>query len=285
MKNILEVKELSKSYPQFSLKNINFNIEEGTIMGLIGENGAGKTTIIKAILNLINKDSGEISIFNKDNIKEEKIIKEDIGVVLGESFFSPMVDAKDISNIMKLLHKKWDEKLFEKYLLKFQLPKDKKIKDLSKGMLMKLEIATALSHNPKLLILDEPTSGLDPIVRKEILDIFLDFIQDETKSILLSTHITSDLERIADNITFINNGQIVLKEKTNVLIENYGIIKCDDKTFNNIEKDDIIRYKKNKYNYEILIKNKREIINKYKNIIIDKPSIEDIMYIYIKGEI
>ena len=284
MENNLEVKNLCKKYNGFELKDINLELPKGMIMGIIGENGAGKTTTIKAILNMINRDSGKIAIFGLDNIKDGKQIKEDIGVVLDDSFLSEYLNPIDINKIMKNIYKNWDEKLYFKYIEDFKLPKDKMSKEYSSGMKMKLKIAVALSHNPKLLILDEPTSGLDPVARNEILDIFQDFIQDEEKSILVSSHITSDLEHIADYITFINNGEIVLTKTRDELLENYGIVKCSADDFEEIDKNDFVKYKKNRYEYEILVEDKFEFKRKYKFEIIDKPTIEDIMLIYIKGE-
>lgn len=283
MKYAIEIKNLEKNYPNFKLDNINFKIPSGVIVGLIGENGAGKTTLIKSILNIINKDKGTIKIFDKDNKEQELEIKEDIGVVLDNSFFPEILNAKNINSIMKDVYKNWDSNLFYKYLNKFNIKDIQIIKTMSKGMRKKLEIATALAHKPKLLILDEPTSGLDPIVRNEVLDIFLNFIEDEKNTILLSTHITSDLEHIADKIIFISNGKIVLDKSRDDLLDNYGILKCDIKEFNNIDENDIVAYKKNKYNYEILIDNINSCKRKYKNYIIDKITLEDLMLIMIKG--
>lgn len=284
MENILEIANLNKKYKDFELKNINIKLPKGMIMGLIGENGAGKTTTIKSILNVINIDSGEIKIFEKDNKKYEKEIKEDVGVVLDDSFLSEYLTPNDINKIMKNIYKNWDEKLYFKYIEDFKLPKDKKSKEFSSGMKMKLKIATSLSHHPKLLILDEPTSGLDPVARAEILDIFQDFIQDEEKGIFISSHITSDLEHIADYITFINNGEIVLTKTRDELLENYGIVKCSEEEFKKIDKKDFVKYKKSKYEYDILVENKYEFRKKYNIEIIDKSSLDDIMLIYIKGE-
>ena len=251
-------------------------------MGFIGENGAGKTTTIKSILNIINKDSGQIKIFGLDN-KETKI-KEDIGVVLDDSFFSEYLNPLDINKIMKNIYKNWDEKLYFKYIEDFKLSKEKISKEYSSGMKMKLKIAVALSHHPKLLILDEPTSGLDPIARNEILDIFQEFIQDENKGIFVSSHITSDLEHIADYITFINNGEIIFSKTKDELLESYGIARCSKEQFDKIKKEDYIKYKKNKYEYDVLIENKYEFRKNYNISVIDKTSLEDIMLIYIKGE-
>ena len=254
MENILEIKNLSKKYDSFELKNINIELPKGTIMGFIGENGAGKTTTIKSILNIINKDSGQIKIFGLDN-KETKI-KEDIGVVLDDSFLSEYLNPLDINKIMKNIYKNWDEKLYFKYIEDFKLSKEKISKEYSNGMKMKLKIAVALSHHPKLLILDEPTLGLDPIARNEILDIFQEFIQDENKGIFVSSHITSDLEHIADYITFINNGEIIFSKTKDELLESYGIARCSKEQFDKIKKEDYIKYKKNKYEYDVLIENK-----------------------------
>ena len=185
---------------------------------------------------------------------------------------------------MKDVYKNWDEQLFNKYLSEFKLKNNQSIKSMSKGMRKKLEIATALSHHPKLLILDEPTSGLDPVVRNEVLDIFLDFIQDEEHTILLSTHITSDLEHIADKIIFINQGKVVLDQSRDDLLDNYGILKCDVDKFDTISKDDIIAYKKNKYDCEILVNDINKIKKKYKDFIVDKITLEELMVLMIKGE-
>jgi ABC-2 type transport system ATP-binding protein len=265
------------------MEDLNLTIPSGCIMGLVGENGAGKTTLIKLLLNIIKREKGSIKIFGKDNIEDEKLIKEDIGVVLDNAFFADTMKTTDIIKIMSNIYKNWDTLAYEKYLETFNLPKDKIIKEFSAGMKMKLKIAVALSHNPKLLILDEPTSGLDPIVRTEILDIFLDFIQDEGKSILFSTHITTDLEHIADYITFIHKGSILLNESRDNLLDNYVIAKCDEETYKQIDSKDVIRYRKNKYNYELLIDNKNQFNKKYPKITLDKATIEDIMVLYIKG--
>lgn len=284
MENVLEIKNLCKKYNGFKLKNINITLPKGMIMGLIGENGAGKSTTIKSILNVINTDAGEIKIFGLDNKKNEKQVKEDIGVVLDDSFLSEYLNPTDINKIMKNIYKNWDEKLYFKYIEDFKLPKDKISKEYSSGMKMKLKIAVALAHQPKLLILDEPTSGLDPIARNEILDIFQDFIQDEEHSILVSSHITSDLEHIADYITFMNDGEIVFTQTRDELLENYGIVKCSEEDFKKMDKKDFVKYKKNKYEYDILVEDKFAFKKKYNTEIIDKPTIEEIMLIYIKGE-
>ena len=282
--NNIEIKNVSKKYDGFLLDKISFDVPAGAIVGLIGENGAGKTTTIKAILNIIKAD-GTVKIFNKDINQNEKEIKQNIGVVLDDSFLSTYLTPKYINSVMKEFYKNWDEEKYNKLLKQFGLPSDKLIKDFSSGMKMKLKIATAISHNPKLLILDEPTSGLDPVVRNEILDIFRKYIEeDETRSILLSSHITTDLEHISDYIIFIDRGKTILNVPTNELLENYGIIKCSKEEFAKISEDDYISYRKSKYQYEVLTSDKNKIKKKYNISSIDKPSIEDIMLFYIRGE-
>lgn len=283
MNNAIEIKDLTKTYSNFELKNINLEIPRGIIVGLIGENGAGKTTLIKSILNIIHKDTGSIKIFGKDYQQYENEIKEDIGVVLDDEFFPELLTAKDINYIMKDIYKNWDQLLFYKYLSDFKIDDKKIIKNFSKGMKKKLEIATSLSHHPKLLILDEPTSGLDPVVREEVLDIFMNFLQDEENTILLSTHITSDLENIADKIIFIDKGNKILDISRDELFDNYGILKCDLERFKTINKEDIITYKKNKYDVRILINNRKKIAKKYQDLLIDKITLEELMVLMIKG--
>ena len=282
--NNIEVKNVSKRYADFALDGITFNVPAGCIVGLIGENGAGKTTSIKAILNIINS-KGSIKIFGKDVRLFEKEIKENIGVVLDDSFLSEYMTPKQLKSVMKDFYKTFDENKYNELLKEFGLPTDKLIKDFSSGMKMKLKIATAISHNPKLLILDEPTSGLDPVVRSELLDIFRKYIaEDESRAILLSTHILADLEHISDYIVFIDKGKIVLNEPASLLLENYGLLKCSKDDFMKLNKKDYISYRKGKYQYEVLSADKNLLKKKYNFGIIDKPSMEDIMLFYIKGE-
>ena len=283
MKNSIEIKNVSKKYPGFALKNFNFCVPEGTIVGLIGENGAGKTTTIKALLNIISS-SGDIQVLGKNIRKHEKEIKQDIGVVLDNSFLSEYLTTKKLNTIMKDFYNNWDEKKYMYYIKEFQLPENQLIKEFSSGMKMKLKIAIAISHHPKLLILDEPTSGLDPIVRNEILEIFRKYIEeDETRAILISSHITSDLEHISDYIVLIDKGEIKLDKATTELLENYGIVKCSKEDFEKIKIEDYISYRAGKYQYEVLVADKYEFRRKYDISVIDRPTIEDIMLFYIKG--
>ncbi|MEQ2628702.1 ABC transporter ATP-binding protein [Peptoniphilus lacrimalis] len=276
----IEIKNLEKSYGDFHLTIDNFSMESGTVMGLIGENGAGKTTLIKSILDLV-KYKGDIKVFGNHMSKE---IKEDIGVVFNEGFFTENLKIKEIEKIMASLYKKWDKDYFYKLIGEFRIPKDKKYNELSTGNKMKLKIINALSSHPKLLILDEPTSGLDPVIRDEILDIFFDFIKDENSSILFSTHITSDLEKIADYISFISQGKLVFSKNKDDLIYDYGILKTDSKSLSNYDNKHFLKIKEEKYNTDVLIKNKKEFSNKYKDAILEKPSIDQIMVFYERGK-
>ncbi|NLN83232.1 MAG: ABC transporter ATP-binding protein [Firmicutes bacterium] len=285
MDYILNIENLSKKYEGFTLQEVNFAIPKGVIMGLVGENGAGKTTIIKLILNLIKKDAGKIQVFGLDYLQEELEIKERIGVVLDESGFYGDLRGKDIDLIMSNIYKNWSHSDFSYFMEKFELPFNKPIKDLSKGMKIKLSIAIAMSHKPDLLILDEPTSGLDPIVRNEILDIFLEFIQDEEKSILFSTHITSDLDKIADYITFVHRGKIVFSKDREELLDNYGVVKCRQEDLVKLDKEIVVGSQQNRYSHEVLIKDKQLAQVKYKDMIIDPVNIEEIMLFYIRGGI
>lgn len=284
MNNTLCIKGLTKTFDNFKLDNINMVIPKGSIMGLIGENGAGKTTLIKCILNLIKKDSGNINVLDFDIDNSDGIYKEYIGVVFDECLFNEIYNSKDINKIFKGIYKNWNESEFFSYIKKFNIDEKKKIKEYSKGMKMKLSIAVALSHNAKFLILDEAMSGIDPIVRNEILDIFMDFIQNDENSILISSHITSDLEKICDYITFIHNGEIFASRNKDLFIEEYGILKCGNDEFQNIDKEDILSIRKNNFNVEILVDKKYKMKNKYKNFIIDNVTLEDIMMFVIKGE-
>lgn len=280
MENILEIKNLSKKYGSFMLNNLSFCLPKGSIMGFVGENGAGKTTTLKLILNLIRRDSGSVRIFGLDNIKEEKRIKEDLGVVFDENCFHELFSVQDINRILKGVYKNWDEALFFQYMKDFGLAGKKTIKEFSRGMKMKLSIAAALSHHPKLLLLDEATSGLDPIVRNEILDIFLDFIQDEEHGVLFSSHITGDLEKVADYVTFIHEGNLIFSKSKDELLYDYGILKCGTNDLAKIDSADIVKTKKNAFGYEVLISDKRKNASKYKSFVLDNTTIEDIMLFY-----
>ncbi|WP_125116172.1 ABC transporter ATP-binding protein [Agathobaculum sp. Marseille-P7918] len=226
MGNALEIKGLCKQYEGFALRDVTFTLPGGCVMGFIGENGAGKTTTIKAILNLIRRDAGSIRVLGQDNLADERAVKERIGVVLEDGCFLNTMNARQVDVLMGKAYQNWHSEQFFGFLKRFGIDVDKKIKDYSKGMRMKVNIAAAMSHEAELLLMDEPTSGLDPVVRDEVLDLFYDFMQDDGHSILLSSHITSDLDKIADYITFIHQGQIVLSEPRDELLDTYGVLRC-----------------------------------------------------------
>ena len=284
MEYAIEVRNLTKEYENFKLENVSFNVGKGTIMGFIGENGAGKSTTIKAILNLIKKDNGLITVLGKEINRNEKGIKNELGIVLNDGNFNEKLNVKAINKIMKNIYKRWDDDVFYKYIEKFNIDTSKKIEEFSKGIKMKLSIAIALSHKAKILILDEATSGLDPVARDEVLDILMEFIQNEENSILMSSHITSDLEKIADYITFIHNGKIIFSENKDKLIYDMGVVKCTEKQFKTIEVQDRMFYKKGIFNYEVLIDNRDEFSKKYPSLVINNSNLEEIMLFYIKGD-
>jgi len=279
LNNVLEIDGLTKTYDRFKLDSISFALPEGSIMGFIGENGAGKTTTIKLILNIIRRDKGNIRIFGRDNLAADADIKQDIGVVLDDISFPDSMTPRNINQFMRHIYRNWDQNTFFNYLDRFGLPQRNELKSYSRGMKLKLSIAVALSHQAKLLILDEPTSGLDPVVRDEILDIFLGFIQDEQNAVFLSTHITSDIEKVADYITFIHQGRLVFVEETNELLNRYGVLKCGPQEFEKLEPGSILGYRKNRFGVEALVERAR-----FKGYTVDDASIEDIMLFIIRGE-
>ena len=278
----LIISGLTKTYKDFMLNGVSFSVPCGSIVGLIGENGAGKSTTINAVLGLIQKEAGSICVLGKEQLDNE--IKEQIGVVFDGNNYPEIFSTRKLNRVMKNVYHSWEEHTFLNLLKKFSLPTDKPIKQFSKGMKMKLAIAVALSHNSKLLILDEATSGLDPVIRDDILDILLDFAQDETHSILISSHITTDLEKIADYIVFIHEGQVVFSKPKDELIEQYGIIKCGAAQFEALDKSDIIVYRKMDYEWQVLVADRAAMKKKYPKALIDSASIDEIMLLYVKGE-
>ena len=282
MNDALIISGLTKTYKDFMLNGVSFSVPCGSIVGLIGENGAGKSTTINAVLGLIQKEAGSICVLGKEQLDNE--IKEQIGVVFDGNNYPEIFSTRKLNRVMKNVYHSWEEHTFLNLLKKFSLPTDKPIKQFSKGMKMKLAIAVALSHNSKLLILDEATSGLDPVIRDDILDILLDFAQDETHSILISSHITTDLEKIADYIVFIHEGQVVFSKPKDELIEQYGIIKCGAAQFEALDKSDIIVYRKMDYEWQVLVADRAAMKKKYPKALIDSASIDEIMLLYVKGE-
>lgn len=252
--NAIEIKGLEKRYDGFQLGSFDLTLPSGCIMGLVGENGAGKSTSIKLIMNAIGRDAGEISVLGVDNRSAGfRDVKEDIGVVLDEAYFPEVMSARNVGKVMALTYKNWDAAAFEGYLKKFSLAPDKIFKDYSRGMRMKLAIAAALSHGAKLLILDEATSGLDPMARDELLDIFNDFTRDENCSILLSSHIVSDLEKICDYIAFLHKGRLVLREEKDRLLEEYALIRLTEERLRELPEESVISRRASGYATEALV--------------------------------
>ena len=252
--NALEIKNLSKSYADFRLEPLSFSLPGGCIMGIIGENGAGKSTTIRLILDLISRDGGSVEIFGKDNRKDTELMKEDIGVVLDEVGISECLTPKNVGTVMKRIFKNWDKDAFYQYIQKFSLPRDKKFKDFSRGMKMKLGIAIALSHHAKLLILDEATSGLDPIARDEITDLLNDFTRDESHSVLISSHILSDLEKNCDYIVFLHKGRLLLCDEKDRLKEAYSMVRLSASEFQRIPPSAVVGKRETAYGTEAVVR-------------------------------
>ena len=280
-KNNILVRDLCKQFDRFLLDHVSFQVPKGRIVGFIGENGAGKSTTINLILDELKRDDGQIQIFGKENTISA--VKEDIGVVFDECNFHDVFNVSDIEKILSGVYKSWDSNLYRQYLKKFKIPERKQIGSFSKGMKMKLSIICAMAHKPKLLILDEATTGLDPVVRDEMLDLFLEFIQDEECSIFFSSHITSDIQKIADYVILIHQGKIIFEEQKDDLVYNFGIVKCGREKFASISPDDYIIHRITNVSIECLVRDKEAIRRKYKDIVVDNATLEDIMLFYIKG--
>lgn len=280
MLNGIKLTEITKGYGSFKLDKVSMTLPSGYIMGLIGENGAGKTTLIKILLGLIGKDAGEVQVFDRPFDAEDSDIREHIGVVMDECSFPEDMTTTQLDKVMASCYRTWDREAFAMRLDDFDIPKNKKIKTFSKGMKMKLSIAQALSHDSKLLVLDEATAGLDPVVREEVLDILQEFIQDEDRSVLISSHILSDLEKICDYITFIHKGQVLISDSKDSMLERYAIVRCGKENFEAIDKAAIVAVREGMFGMEVLAL--RDIVNPA--LITDGASIEDIMVFLIKEE-
>ncbi|MCM1577625.1 MAG: ABC transporter ATP-binding protein [Ruminococcus sp.] len=286
-KYAVEINGITKKYDGFTLDNISFNVPRGSIMGFIGQNGAGKTTTIKAMLGIIKPDKGRIKILGLDSIKDDTEIKERISAVFDELPFHEELTANNIGVILSSIYSKWDKQRYAAYLDRFCLPQKKKTGKFSKGMKMKLQIACALSHDPELLIMDEPTAGLDPVVRNEILDIFREYIEDENHSILMSSHITSDLEKISDSVTFIDKGRLLISGYKDEILESHGVIKCGKEEYRQIDKEDIISTRLSDFGAEVMVSDKEDCRQKYPGFVMDNTTLEEIMLFYVnegKGE-
>ncbi len=280
--NAIEMKHVTKKYASFQLEDVSLTLPSGCIMGLVGENGAGKSTTIGLIMGSIRRDAGEIFVLGQDNTKKEfDAVKEDIGVGLDEAYFPEVLNAVNVNQIMKHTYQRWDEKQYFDYIKHFSLEEKKMFKDYSRGMKMKLAITVALSHKPKLLILDEATSGLDPIIRDEILEIFNEFTREEDHTVLLSSHIISDLEKISDYIAFLHQGKLLFCEEKDRLLEEYGILQVTEEEEKDIPKEAIAGRKQGKYATELLVK-RSKISDAFE---IECAGIEDIvLFLARKGE-
>ena len=281
VKNVIELKNVTKDYGDFKLDNVSFAVPEGTVCGFIGQNGAGKTTTINLILDVVNRDSGEITLFGEPVSKDTAYLREDIGVVFDEMGFHEFMTGRDINIMMKNIYRNWDEEVFFDNLKKFSLPAKKKCGAFSRGMRMKLQIAVALSHHARLLIMDEPTSGLDPIVRNEIINIFREFVVEEDHTILLSSHITSDLEKIADEVVFINGGHIVLSGNKDEILEKHGILKCKKDALAEISESLIVSSEVSDYGAEVLVNDRHAAEKLYPDMVIERAGLEEIMIYYV----
>ena len=282
--NAIEIRDLTKKYDGFTLDHISFDVPKGSIMGFIGQNGAGKSTTIKALLNVIKIDGGSVKLMGKDYLQYEHEVKEDIAAVFDEIPFHDDFKAKNLNIMFRGLYKNWDEETFYTYLDRFQLPRNKKISKLSKGMKMKLQIATALSHKAKLLIMDEATTGLDPVVRNEILDIFREYLSNDENSILMSSHITSDLDKIADCVTFIDKGKILLTGYKDEILESHGLMKCSKEDYEEMDKEDFVSARISEYCVDVMVADKEMCKKKYSGMLIEKTNLEEIMLFYVNKD-
>lgn len=279
--NAIEIRGLTKHYKGFSLENLNLDLPAGCVLGLVGENGAGKSTTIRLTMDALERDGGTVTVLGVDNKSREfHAIKEDIGVVLDETFVPEILSAKQLGRIMAGSFKNWEQDTYEGWLKRLDLPEDKRFKDYSRGMTMKLGIAAALSHGAKLLLLDEATGGLDPMVREELLEVFADFAAEDGHAVLLSSHIVSDLERICDYIAFLHKGKLVMCEEKDVLLDRYGILKCSREQLKNIPEEAVHGKRVGTYGVEALVE--REFVPR--DVVIDRPTLEDIILYMVKAE-
>lgn len=279
--NVIELKGVSKDYGDFKLDDVSFSVPEGSVCGFIGQNGAGKTTTIQIILDAINRDSGEVYVFGKSMDKDSALLRENIGVVFDEMGFHDFLNPRQINTIMKNVYKNWNEEKYFEYLKLFSLPTKKACGNFSRGMRMKLQIATALSHDAKLLIMDEPTSGLDPIVRNEMLQIFREYVVEEDHTILLSSHITGDLEKLADEVVFIDGGKIVLKGNKDEILEKHGILRCKKDELKNISQSLLVSAETSSLGAEVLVNDRKAAEKLYPEMIIEPAELEQIMIYYV----
>lgn len=280
--NCIEAVNIGKKYQDFTLENVSFALPQGCIMGFIGQNGAGKTTVIKRLLGLTT-GQGKAILLGRENGGQDPEIKQQIGVLIDGSFFSELLRPRDIDAVLKRIYRNWDSALYRRYLEEFEIPQGKLLNQLSKGMKAKVRLAAAMSHRPRLLILDEPASGLDPVARSQLMDIFQQFIQEEQNAILLSTHITADLEKIADYIAFLHKGRLIFSEEKDLLLEGYGLAKGEPALLDRLG-DLAISRRQGQYSAQALVRDREEAARLCPGLTIDRPSLDDIMVFFAKGE-
>ena len=279
--NAIELSHIRKSFGDFAIRDLNLTVPSGTICGLVGENGAGKSTTIRLLMGALRPDSGTASVLGVDvSSPEFRDVKEDVGVVLDEAYFPESLNAVQVGKIMAATYRRWDQGLYDGYLKRFDLPQNKQFKDYSRGMRMKLAIAAALSHQPKLLVLDEATAGLDPIARDEVLDIFNEFTREEDHSILISSHILSDLEKLCDYIAFIHKGDLLFCEEKDQLLEEYGIFEDSRENLDCLQPEAIVAREETRYGgVRALIR--RDLAPT--GFHLEKPTVEDVVLFLVKG--
>ena len=284
MKHAIQISGLCKSYGDFSLRDVSLTLPGGAILGLIGENGAGKTTTIKCLLGLARHDSGDLVLLDRETNGADAALRRDIGVVLDECFFHDTLRPRDLERILAPIHDNWDSPLYRRYLEKFSLPAGKPIKEFSRGMKMKLSLAAALAHHPRLLILDEATAGLDPVVRDEILEEFQNFIEDEDHAVLLSSHIISDLEKVADYIVYLHRGQVVMSGAKDEILERYGRVGCTAAQLAELEPGELLRVRRGSFGCHGLTADRDAFARRHPQLTVEPATLEDIMLFVGKGE-
>lgn len=279
----LSMDDVSKQYPLFALENLTLRVPRGTIMGLIGENGAGKTTTLKLLMGIIRADRGSITLLGETAQEAIQRAKARIGVVLDEGFFPDIFTPTQIESVCRRIYPNWRKDIYDGWMRTFALPEKKKLKELSRGMKTKVALAVALSHESELLVLDEATGGLDPVVRSEVLDMFMDFMQDERHAILFSTHITSDLARVADEITFLHQGRVILQRSKDDILQSYGVLKCGQHAFEVLDPLAYVGYRRGAYGYEVLLADRVAYLRTHPDAVIDPATLDDIMLYTLKG--
>lgn len=283
MAEILKIEKLNKTFKDFELKDVDLTLERGYIMGFIGPNGAGKSTTIRLIMNLLKRDSGKIEVFGLDNLAQDRQIKERIGFVYDENVFYEELTVLEMKRIVSRFYTRWDDAAFTKRMKDFDLPPNRKIKELSKGMKMKFSLAVALSHNAELLIMDEPTSGLDPVVRSELLEILGHEMQDENKAVFFSTHITGDLDRVADYVTLLDRGRVVFSQPKDDIIDRYAIVKGPRELLDGDTRQTFVSVKENKFGFEALTQDRAAAHRLFgENVVLEKPTLEDVMLYFTR---